>query len=108
MPADNGFGEVVPFRTNILVDDPEGLSKFLAERDIASRRFFYPLHRQPAFNGGNSVVRQRPVYSVRLFETGLMLSSGLDLTESQIEDVCDCVREFQENLTPTSKSRYVL
>jgi perosamine synthetase len=105
LPADNGFGEVVPFRTNILVDDPEGLSKFLAERDIASRRFFYPLHRQPAFNGGNSVVRQRPVYSVRLFETGLMLPSGLDLTESQIEHVCDCVREFQESLTSTSEPR---
>lgn len=105
LPADNGFGEVVPFRTNILVDDPEGLSKFLAERDIASRRFFYPLHKQPAFNGGNSVVRQRPVYSVRLFETGLMLPSGLDLTESQIEHVCDCVREFQESLTSTSEPR---
>jgi len=105
LPADNGFGEVVPFRTNILVDDPEGLSKFLAERDIASRRFFYPLHRQPAFNGGNSVVRQRLIYSVRLFETGLMLPSGLDLTESQIEHVCDCVREFQESLTSTSEPR---
>ena len=96
LPQDNGYGEVVPFRTNILVQDPEALAKSLDERDIAIRRFFYPLHRQPSFHAENSIVRQRPVYSVRLFETGLMLPSGLDLTDGAIDRVSDGVWAFQE------------
>ena len=86
----------MPFRTNILVENPEGLAGFLDQRDIAIRRFFFPLHRQPSFNQGNSVVRQRPVYSVRLFETGIMLPSGLDLTDEQIDRVCQGVWEYQQ------------
>ncbi|MCH9034951.1 MAG: aminotransferase class V-fold PLP-dependent enzyme [Planctomycetes bacterium] len=97
-PVDTGVGEVVPFRVNILVSDPEGLSTFLAVHDIATRRFFYPLHRQPSFNEQNSVVRCALVNSVRAFETGLMLPSGLDLTETQIDRVCACVRKYRLSL----------
>ncbi|MCH7993617.1 MAG: DegT/DnrJ/EryC1/StrS family aminotransferase [Planctomycetes bacterium] len=97
-PVDTGVGEVVPFRVNILVSDPEGLSTFLAAHDIATRRFFYPLHRQPSFNEQNSVVRCALVNSVRAFETGLMLPSGLDLTETQIDRVCACVRKYRLSL----------
>ncbi|UCG15088.1 MAG: DegT/DnrJ/EryC1/StrS family aminotransferase [Phycisphaerales bacterium] len=94
-PADNGFGQAVPFRVNILVDDPEGLARFLADRDIAVRRFFYPLHLQPSLNAANCVVRQQPVNSVRLFEAGLMLPSGLDLAETEVDYVCACILEYQ-------------
>ena len=97
-PMDTGVGEVVPFRVSILVADPEGLSTFLAASDIGTRRFFYPLHRQPSFNEQNSVVPYVPVNSVRAFETGLMLPSGLDLTETQIDRVCACVRKYQRSL----------
>ncbi len=94
-PADNGFGEVVPFRTNILVDDPEALAKFLADHEISSRRFFHPLHLQPSFNAANSVTRHTPIHSVHAFGRGLMLPSGLNLDEPRIDRVCECVREFQ-------------
>ena len=95
MPLDNGFGNVVPFRVNILVEKPEALSRFLAERGIATRRFFYPLHLQPALTARNSAVRRTPIQSVRLFEAGLMLPSGLDLTEDQIDYICACIHEYQ-------------
>ncbi len=95
LPIDTGVGEVVPFRVNILVSDPEGLSSFLAASDIGTRRFFYPLHRQPSFDEQNSVVPCAPVNSVRAFETGLMLPSGLDLTETQIDRVCACIHNYQ-------------
>ena len=36
--------------------------------------------------------------SVRAFETGLMLPSGLDLTETQIDRVCACVRKYRLSL----------
>lgn len=98
-PVDNKFGQAVPFRVNILVDDPDGLSRFLAESDIASRRFFCPLHRQPSLGPENSIVRHQPVQSVRLFDSGLMLPSGLDLTEEQISLVCERIAAFCDRPT---------
>lgn len=98
IPRDNGYGEVVPFRVNILVDDPGGLAEFLEQREIAIRRFFYPLHLQPCLSGENSVVREKPVTSIDLFEQGLMLPSGLDLSSQQIDSVCEVIEEFQERL----------
>jgi perosamine synthetase len=95
LPDDNGFGEVVPFRVNILVDDPQGLSEFLDRHAIATRRYFYPLHLQPSLTPANSVMRQKPINSIRLFESGLMLPSGLDLTETQLNTVCACIEEYQ-------------
>ncbi|UCE59746.1 MAG: DegT/DnrJ/EryC1/StrS family aminotransferase [Phycisphaerales bacterium] len=101
IPIDNGFGNVVPFRANILVDDPEGLSAYLRERDIATRRFFYPLHLQPSLTPENCVVRSKPIISIRLFESGLMLPSGLNLTEHQISRVCRTIEEFQTTVHDT-------
>lgn len=95
LPEENGFGRVVPFRVNILVDDPAELSRHLAERGVATRRYFYPLHLQPGFKGYPTVMRQRPVNSVALFESGLMLPSGLNLTDEEIAFVCDTIVEFQ-------------
>ena len=94
-PVPNGYGTVVPFRVNILVDDPEGMAGYLAQREVAVRRYFYPLHLQPSFNAGNMIVREQPLNSVHLFETGLMLPSGLDLSEAEVDFVCGCIEEYQ-------------
>jgi len=94
-PGDNGFGDSVPFRVNILVDDPASLQAFLKERGIGSRRYFYPLHLQPCLTSENVIVRERPISSIRLFERGLMLPTGLDLTDEQIDYVCESIRLFQ-------------
>ena len=91
---DNGLGKVVPFRVNVLVDDPEGLAEHLKQRDIQTRRFFYPLHLQPSLNPDNCVVPTKPTASIRLFEQGLMLPSGLDLRDEQIDYVCEAIRDF--------------
>jgi perosamine synthetase len=104
LPTDNGFGEVVPFRTNILVGDPQGLAEYLKQREIATRRFFYPLHRQPSLNAQNCIVRHTPATSVRLFQTGLMLPSGLKLTGGQIDWVCDAVIEYQTSISSSECS----
>lgn len=92
---DNGFGDVVPFRVNILVDDPEALASHLKQRDIATRRFFYPLHLQPSLTSENCVVRHKPISSIRLFQQGLMLPSGLDLGQEQVDYVCSAIEVFQ-------------
>ncbi len=94
---DNGFGDVVPFRVNILVDDPEALASHLKQQDIATRRFFYPLHLQPCLTSENCVVRHKPISSIRLFQQGLMLPSGLDLAQEQLDYVCSTIEAFQRD-----------
>ncbi|RJP35824.1 MAG: DegT/DnrJ/EryC1/StrS family aminotransferase [Phycisphaerales bacterium] len=94
--VDNGFGRAVPFRICIRVADPAALSDHLARCGIGTRRFYPPLHRQPGLTLENCVIHETPTRSVRLYETGLMLPSSLDLTDDQIDHVCACVREFCE------------
>ncbi|MCH7702087.1 MAG: DegT/DnrJ/EryC1/StrS family aminotransferase [Planctomycetes bacterium] len=93
-PADNGLGQTVPFRANILVDHAERLADFLSTKDIQARRFFYPLHRQPSLNADNAVVRETPKQSVRLFERGLSLPSSPDITTEEIRYVCSSITDF--------------
>jgi perosamine synthetase len=81
----------VPFRINILVDDPEGLQKSLEKEGIGSRRFFYPLHRQPCYNLGGQYPNTEKAYA-----RGLSLPSSVALSEPQIMYVCERVRSFVE------------
>jgi len=77
----------VPHRVNILVDDPEGLEKAMAEDGIGCRRFFYPIHKQPAFNLPLSF----PVAEL-LYERGFSLPSSPLLSEDQIHFICACLK----------------
>lgn len=69
----------------------EELRVHLGESDIESRPIWKPMHLQPAFRDrdvvGGSV-------SERLFETGLCLPSGSNLTTDQQSGVIDRIREL--------------
>ena len=82
----------VPFRINILVDEPEALQKFLESEEIGSRRFFYPLHKQPCYNVDGEFPN-----TVRAHEKGLSLPSAVTLTEEQINYVCDKIKLFMRS-----------
>jgi len=84
----------VPFRINILVDNPTGLSDFLNKEGIGSRQFFYPLHLQPCYN-----IKGDFPNSIKAYETGLSLPSSVTLTQEQIEYVCQKIREYMGNKT---------
>jgi len=77
--------------SNILVDDPQALSERLAAREIGTRRFFYPLHRQPCYRG--KWTSEFPVCD-SVYRQGLSLPSAATLTEDQVAFVCGRVREF--------------
>lgn len=77
--------------SNILVDDPQALSDGLRQVGIETRRFFYPLHKQPCYAG--DYPQDFPA-SDWLYEHGLSLPSGATLTESQRKEVCQAVRGF--------------
>jgi perosamine synthetase len=79
----------VPFRINILVDDPQSLSIFLNENGIGSRRFFYPLHMQACYNVDGEFPN-----AVKAYERGLSLPSAVTLSEEQIVYVCEKIKVF--------------
>jgi len=81
----------VPHRINVLVDDPDRLEKALAKDGIGCRRFFYPIHKQPAFNMSASF----PVAEM-LFRRGFSFPSSPLLTEEQIRFICDRTRAYLE------------
>lgn len=91
LPVIDADGFSVPFRVNIFVDNPEGLMAHLAEKGVASMRFFYPLHRQPCYpnyDDGEFLV------SDYLYEHGLSLPSWVGLTDEQIEYICQVIKEY--------------
>lgn len=89
------FPQQVPGRvdwfTSIIVDDPAALTDFLKASDIQTRRFFYPLHMQPAFShfGYKNFPQAEKAYN-----TGLSLPSSATIAESDIHTVCEKIRLF--------------
>jgi perosamine synthetase len=83
--------QAISWFTNILVDDPQALERHLAAADIGSRRLFYPLHRQPCYQGW---FEDRYPATDRIYARGLSLPSSATLTTDQIEQVCGQIRVF--------------
>ena len=76
---------------NILVEDPESLEGKLRKANIGSRRFFYPLHRQPCFvKDVENSSRSYPI-SDWLFDHGLSLPSSVILTDEELSYVTSTV-----------------
>jgi len=96
----NEHGDWVPFRINILVDDPEELGTFLDDKGIGTRRFFYPLHLQPSLTAKNSFLRKKPVNSMKIFQRGLSLPSSISLTDEEIDYVCSSIKQFSPCRAP--------
>lgn len=76
---------------NALVEDPDALSNFLADEGIGTRRFFYPLHKQPCYQA--ELAQQCP-NSQWLYDHGLSLPSAATITPEQREYVCDAIFKF--------------
>ena len=68
----------------------DGVMAAMKEKDVETRAFFCPMHRQPVFGGRDprfpDVSGEYPV-SDDLWKRGLYLPSGLGLTRSQVEEV---------------------
>jgi perosamine synthetase len=73
----------------------------MEERNIQTRTFFYPLHRQPAFQ----YLRDDPVRGAAMderhfpgavfaYENGVCLPSYPGLPADDLQFVCETIREF--------------
>ena len=77
---------------NILVRDPESLQAQLHEQGIGTRRYFYPMDRQPCFANMDQPLTSFP-NSQKLYEHGLSIPSGSTLTDDELAYVCEKIRE---------------
>ncbi len=77
--------------TNILLDKPEKLALFLEKQGVQTRRFFYPLHKQPAYK--HLKFGSFPTSS-HLYDHGLSLPSSATLTPEDIDFVCEKIKLF--------------
>lgn len=83
----------VVLKENIKVS-AEYIMKKLAEKEIGTRGFFYPLHKQPVFMKKNMYLNEKYPNAEYLAEKGFYLPSGLTLSETQISYVAAQLREI--------------
>jgi len=76
---------------------PEVLAEMLKKRKLETRRFFYPISRQPVLIDSKLLLNdnQQP-NSTELWDRGLYLPSGLGNTREEIAFVCKTLWEFAE------------
>jgi len=70
----------------------EMLMKKLAEKEIGTRPFFYPMHQQPVFKKMGLFVGESYPNAEKMYEYGFYLPSGLALTEAQIQEVAKTLK----------------
>ena len=78
--------------------DRKGLEEHMASKSIQTRKFFYPLHLQPCYEGFPSIVKDGCYdVSISLFENGLCLPSSVLMTEEDQDIVIAEVLNFTES-----------
>ncbi len=82
--------------TSFLCPDPEALSAFLAGHNIQTRRFFYPLHRQPCYADGRHVRILDPDFQIseRIYRQGISLPSAYSLSPEDQAFVIEKIQCF--------------
>jgi perosamine synthetase len=84
------YGVLVRETTGI---DAAEFAERLAQAGIETRPFFVGMHQQPVLRERGLFAGEHHPVTERLARQGLYLPSGLGLTESQIDHVCEKVRE---------------
>jgi len=73
--------------------DASRFAQELQEREVQTRPFFVGMHDQPVLRERGLFEGEEFPVTDRISRQGLYLPSGMALTESQLDQVCDAVRE---------------
>jgi perosamine synthetase len=76
--------------------DASGFQELLRKNNIESRRFFYPMHKQPFLKDYNVVLSSNYNVSDGLWERGVYLPSGLGNSQSEIDKVIEKIWELSK------------
>lgn len=97
LPAEESWARNVYWMYGVVVDEELAtgaeFSEGLAKRGVMTRPFFLGMHEQPILKSAGWFEGERYPVAERLARQGLYLPSGLALTETQLEQVCDAVEE---------------
>ena len=83
MKIDNN-SDFIPFRFPVLVEDPSRVIKKLINSNVQTRRFFYPMHLQPALK---KYKLKKCVNSQFLYEHGLCLPVHRKISRRDIKKI---------------------
>jgi perosamine synthetase len=88
--------EPVFWFTSFLCDDSEQLAAFLAQQNIQTRGFFYPLHRQPCYADRKYIKNIDSDFRVseKVYKQGISLPSSYSLTLEDQSFVSEQIRRF--------------
>ncbi len=85
----------VPFRVVLIAERAHDLMRWLAQRGVQSRSFFYPLHRQPCFRDHADAALAFPAAD-HGYENGLCLPVHPTLAHEDIDYICDTIGSFYD------------
>ncbi len=80
--------------TSFLTEKNEDLTKYLKKKGIQTRKFFYPLHRQPCYNDNNLVKFTNCPNSVKAYQMGISLPSSYNLSKANQDKVISEIISF--------------
>ena len=100
LPAERPGCKNVYWMYSILIGKEYGLKRealmgALKEKGIETRTFFISLHNQPIAKKMGYFTKERFLVSNDISKRGLYLPSGGDLKQSDIEYVCDCIKQLR-------------
>ncbi len=98
LPVERPWARQVYWMYGVVLDPKRELSAHefalrLREHGVDTRPFFLGMHAQPALQKRGLFVDQEYPIAEHLARRGLYLPSGLGLSEAQLEQVCNTVRE---------------
>jgi perosamine synthetase len=96
LPVQELWARNVYWMYGIVLDESTGLdaaelARRLREAGVETRPFFLGMHEQPVLLAKGYFRGERYPIAERLARYGLYLPSGMTLTETQIEEVCEAV-----------------
>lgn len=86
---DNNYEDTAPCFYEILCDERDRLIEFLKENNIGARKFYPPLHSEPAYN----IDAKFPV-TEEISAKGLWLPSSVLLTDDQLKYIYNTIKKF--------------
>jgi perosamine synthetase len=98
LPVEKEWARQVYWMYGLLLDensgsDAQAFAKKLDAAGVQTRPFFLGMHEQPVFLGRGLFNGEHYPVAERMARQGLYLPSGLALTETQLDQVCQAVRE---------------
>jgi perosamine synthetase len=98
LPVEQPWAKNVYWMFGLVLDESTGMdavafARRLTEKGIMTRPFFLGMHEQPVFQEMGLFHGEHYPVAERIARQGLYLPSGMTLTESQIDQVCQAVHE---------------